>query len=75
MVGDFDVARDHAWLLGRCARLLKAGGEILFSANLKTFELDQDKLEGLVAEEITAAVTPFDFARRPRLRAWTLRPR
>jgi 23S rRNA (guanine2445-N2)-methyltransferase / 23S rRNA (guanine2069-N7)-methyltransferase len=71
MEGDFDVARDHAWLLGRCARLLKPGGEILFTSNLRTFELGD--VQGLAAEEITEAVTPFDFERRPRLRAWVLR--
>ncbi|MEE8523092.1 MAG: bifunctional 23S rRNA (guanine(2069)-N(7))-methyltransferase RlmK/23S rRNA (guanine(2445)-N(2))-methyltransferase RlmL [Thermoanaerobaculia bacterium] len=73
MEGDFDVARDHVWLLSHCARLLKAGGEILFTTNLRTFELDEERLGGLVAEEITKEITPFDFARRPRLRAWVLR--
>ncbi len=73
MDGDFDVARDHAWLLRQCTRLLKPGGEILFTTNLRTFELDEGKRGRLIAEEITKDVTPFDFARRPRLRAWILK--
>ncbi len=70
---DFELQRDHPALLRRCARLLKPGGEILFTANLRDFELDRGRLEGLQAREITEDVTPRDFARRPRFQAWTLR--
>lgn len=75
MTGDFDVQRDHAWLLDRCARRLDKGGEILFTTHLKSFTLDQAKLGDLEAREITGDVTPLDFERRPRLRAWTVRRR
>ena len=71
---EFDVKRDHARLLGKTARLLAPDGEILFTTNLRTFALDDRAVPGLVAEEITAQVTPPDFEDRPRLRAWTLRP-
>ena len=71
MQGDFDVQRDHPWLLTRCAERLSRGGEILFTTNRREFEFNApDTLEG---QEITEQITPLDFARRPRLRAWSLR--
>jgi 23S rRNA (guanine2445-N2)-methyltransferase / 23S rRNA (guanine2069-N7)-methyltransferase len=73
MQHDFDVQRDHARLLERCLPLLAPGGEILFTTNLRGFVLEAEALRGFVAEEITAEVTPPDFARRPRLRAWVVR--
>jgi 23S rRNA (guanine2445-N2)-methyltransferase / 23S rRNA (guanine2069-N7)-methyltransferase len=76
MQTDFDIQRDHAGLLERVGRLLTPRGEILFATNLRTFTLDQDQLRGLVAREISDEITPPDFERRPRLRAWSLaRPR
>ena len=73
MRGDFDIVRDHARLLARCQRLLAPGGEILFSTHARDFVLDERRLAGLSAREITAEITPRDFRRRPRLRAWVLR--
>jgi len=72
MEEDFDVQRDHVGLLERCARRLAPGGEILFATNLRTFVLDEESI-GLRVREITEEVTPPDFARRLRLRAWVLR--
>lgn len=74
MQGDFDIQRDHARLLRKCVDRLAPGGEILFTTNLRTFELDERRLRGWQVTEITEAMTPRDFARRPRLRAWSLRP-
>jgi 23S rRNA (guanine2445-N2)-methyltransferase / 23S rRNA (guanine2069-N7)-methyltransferase len=73
MQSDFDVQRDHADLLARTARLLTPGGEILFSTNLRGFELVDPPPAPLAAREISAEITPFDFATRPRLRAWSIR--
>ncbi len=73
MAGEFDVQRDHAPLLARCTRLLAPGGEILFSTNLRGFVLDEAGIADLRAREITDEITPPDFARHPRLRAWALR--
>ena len=53
---------------------LAPGGEILFAANARELELDTGGLKGWEVEEVTARVTPFDFERRPRVRAWWLRP-
>lgn len=71
MQGDFDIQRDHGWLLERCSERLTPGGEILFTTNLREFEFDGPA--GVEAREITEEITPRDFARRPRLRAWALR--
>ncbi len=75
MRGDFDVQRDHTRLLTGAARLLLPGGELLFATNLRTFTLDEAGLPGLAARELTAEVTPPDFSNRPRLAAWSFRPR
>jgi len=72
MQGDFDVQRDHAGMLERVGRLLTPKGEILFTTNLRTFTLDQDRLRGFVVREITGEITPPDFEKRPRLRAWSI---
>ena len=53
--------------------LTNSGGEILFTTNARDFTFEDKRLRGLKAEEITADVTPLDFERRPRLRAWSLR--
>ena len=45
MQRDFDVQRDHAWLLGAASRLLAPGGTILFSNNFQKFRLDATTLE------------------------------
>jgi 23S rRNA (guanine2445-N2)-methyltransferase / 23S rRNA (guanine2069-N7)-methyltransferase len=73
MEEDFEVQRDHGRLLRLVARLLAPRGEILFATNLRGFELQSRELSGLTAREITEEVTPRDFARRPRLRAWSIR--
>lgn len=71
MRDDFDVQRDHAWVLQRCAARLRRDGEILFTTNLRDFKLDE--LHGLHVREITREVTSRDFSRRPRLRAWSIK--
>jgi len=42
---------------------------------LKDFALDEERLRDLDAQEITGEITPRDFERRPRIRAWALRLR
>lgn len=77
MRDDFDIQRDHVKLLRHCHGLLAPGGEVLFTTNLRTFELAHRALErgyGTI-EDITESITPKDFSRRPRLKAWSLRAR
>lgn len=70
MRDDFDIQRDHRWLLMRCVDRLKPGGEIVFTTNQRDFVLDD--VFPHAAREITEEMTPRDFARRPRLHAWTI---
>lgn len=70
---DFDVQRDHVGLLRAAAGLLAPGGDLVFTTNLRRFEMDVAGLGHLSCREITSEVTPFDFAARPRLRAWVVR--
>jgi 23S rRNA (guanine2445-N2)-methyltransferase / 23S rRNA (guanine2069-N7)-methyltransferase len=66
MAGTFDVQRDHVFLLKTCLRLLTPDGVLLFSNNLRRFELDAAALAGLATvEDVSAATIPQDFARRP----------
>ena len=71
---DFDVQRDHVSLIEGVGRRLKPGGEIVFATNLRTFVLNDQRLHAFQVEEITEDITPRDFERRPRLRAWSLSP-
>ena len=75
MRGELDVQRDHAALLRAVAGRMTPGGEILFATNLRSFELDVRSMAEFGIEEITATVTPRDFERRPRFRAWSIRNR
>jgi 23S rRNA (guanine2069-N7)-methyltransferase / 23S rRNA (guanine2445-N2)-methyltransferase len=76
MSGTLDVQRDHAALIAAAARLLSAGGTLVFATNFSRFELDRDALPGLVAEDITRATIPKDFERNPRIhRCWLIRAR
>ena len=69
----FDVQRDHLDLIARTARLLAPGGVLLFSTNARRFKPDLQGLEGLVAEDLSAATLPPDFARKPRIhRCWKI---
>ena len=72
---EFDIQRDHVWMLKRIRDLTAPGGEILFTTNLRDFKLDRSALGPWRVENITEAITPLDFANRPRLKAWSLSPR
>ena len=74
MTREFDVQVDHAGLVRECLRLLAPGGRLLFATNRRGFEMDEGIGREGDAREITNEVTPLDFERRPRLRAWELRP-
>lgn len=72
MQGVLDVQRDHAAMVRHCHALLAGGGELLFSTNLRSFELDP-ALQPLGLTEITRQSVPEDFrrpGRPPPHRAW-----
>jgi 23S rRNA (guanine2445-N2)-methyltransferase / 23S rRNA (guanine2069-N7)-methyltransferase len=67
MDGTLDVQRDHVALLAAAARLLAAGGVLVFSTNYSRFALDAAALPGLSVEDISRATIPKDFERNPRI--------
>ncbi len=76
MEGSFDVQRDHVTLLGRVGALLAPDGLIVFSNNLRSFEMDHEGLAGvgLAATDVTPGTIPEDFARNPRIHnTWRVR--
>ena len=70
----FEIQRDHASLLTRLTRRLTPDGVVLFTTHRRGFDLDESGMRGVAARELTAELTPEDFARRPRLRVWLLSP-
>ncbi|MFN0038305.1 MAG: class I SAM-dependent methyltransferase [Burkholderiales bacterium] len=69
-----DIQRDHVRLILQCVALLEAGGELIFSTNLRSFRLDEAALHGLVLNEITAQTIPPDFRNRRMHRCWRIAP-
>ncbi len=73
MQGVLDVQRDHVDLIRRCVALLRPGGALLFSTNLRKFNLERDALAGLRIEELPGNVPP-DFARNRAIHhCWVIR--
>ncbi len=73
MQGVLDVQRDHVWLVSQCHSLLAKGGELFFSTNLRSFEIDPQLVPQLSLREITHQSVPEDFRRPSRPgphRAW-----
>ena len=61
----FDIKRDHGALLRGAAELLAPGGEIVFAAHARGFQLDEAAIAGRLQHEPLALV-PRDFARKAR---------
>lgn len=73
MQGVLDVQRDHAQLADQCHELLTEGGELFFSTNLRSFDIDAGLAGRLALTEITHRSVPEDFRRPSRPgphRAW-----
>ena len=56
-----DVQEDHVEMLNECLRILTPGGTLIFSTNLRDFQLNAEKINSSSIKDITAATTPFDF--------------
>ncbi|MCL2919749.1 bifunctional 23S rRNA (guanine(2069)-N(7))-methyltransferase RlmK/23S rRNA (guanine(2445)-N(2))-methyltransferase RlmL [Shewanella litorisediminis] len=69
MEDSFDVQRDHVHLLASLKKLLRPGGEIVFSNNKRKFKMDMEALAaaGLRAVNIDDRVLPMDYARNPQI--------
>ncbi|WP_276134682.1 class I SAM-dependent methyltransferase [Polluticoccus soli] len=72
MEKEFDVQRDHVWLLKQLLKGCTDGGQIYFSNNYRGFELDRDAIPTPSIEDITAATTPFDFQGRLHRKCYLL---
>ncbi len=73
MVEVLDVQRDHVRMVSQCRALLADGGELFFSTNLRSFEIDAPLAQKLALREITRQSVPEDFQRPGRRgphRAW-----
>ncbi len=73
MRGVLDVQRDHVGLCRATAGLLKPGGTLYFSTNLRRFRPDLDALADLHPTDITAKTIPRDFRNKRIHTAFELR--
>lgn len=65
----WDIQRDHFYLLRDASKLLRAGGMIIFSGNLRSFKLDEKVCTdlGFEVRDITAKTIPEDFVRNTKI--------
>jgi 23S rRNA (guanine2445-N2)-methyltransferase / 23S rRNA (guanine2069-N7)-methyltransferase len=71
---DFDVQRDHAELLAAALDRLSDRGSIVFSTNLRAFELSQEIAERTEVADLSEETLPPDFTRsRGRRHVYLLR--
>jgi 23S rRNA (cytosine1962-C5)-methyltransferase len=61
MKTDFDVQRDHVFLLKKLLKASTEHGKVLFSNNYRGFQLDRDSIPALTVKDISKQTTPFDF--------------
>ena len=74
MQGTFDIQRDHVDLLNKVGALLTDNGVLVFSNNLRKFQMDKDSLRDFEIEDITSKTIPSDFERNPHIHnCWVLR--
>lgn len=67
MDGVLDIQRDHAWMIDDCLRMLRRGGTLIFSCNLRDFALDPGLAERHAVKDWTKPSIPPDFARNPKI--------
>ncbi|BFM16426.1 bifunctional 23S rRNA (guanine(2069)-N(7))-methyltransferase RlmK/23S rRNA (guanine(2445)-N(2))-methyltransferase RlmL [Maricurvus nonylphenolicus] len=68
-----DIQRDHVGLVKRCMELLKPGGTLVFSNNLRTFKLNTEALAGYQIKDITQQSLDPDFKRNSKIhKCWLI---
>lgn len=67
MLDVLDVQRDHVNLINMAMALLRPGGQLIFSTNLRRFNLERDALKGFNIEDITSQSIPKDFERNTKI--------
>lgn len=74
MRGVLDVQKDHSDLIHGAMALLKEDGELVFSTNLRRFQLDADLEAAFSVDDLTRESLDPDFVRNPRIhRCWRFR--
>lgn len=74
MNGTFDIQRDHVTLINNTVRLLRPGGVLIFSNNLRSFKMNNRALEHLQIKNISRKTLPKDFERNPKIHnCWEIR--
>ncbi len=70
----FDIARDHPWLLEAVIAVMRPGATVFFSTNHQDFQPRPSGLPLKALEEITEKTIPEDYIRRraPIHRCWRL---
>lgn len=69
---DFDIQRDHPWMLEKILEMTAPGGVIYFSNNFRGFQLRTEKRGVREIEEITAMTVPPDFQYSRPHRCWRI---
>ncbi len=72
MKRDWDVQRDHSWMIQRILEICNAGGVIYFSTNFRGFKLNDRKIECSDMREITEQTIPPDFRNSRVHRCWRI---
>ncbi|MFT4822576.1 MAG: 23S rRNA (guanine2445-N2)-methyltransferase / 23S rRNA (guanine2069-N7)-methyltransferase [Halioglobus sp.] len=73
MDDSFDVQRDHAQLIQKTMRVLRANGQMFFSNNRRGFRLDETLSEEFDFVDISLVTIDPDFERNPNIhRCWTV---
>ncbi len=70
MLGVLDVQRDHVWLIRQCLALLSREGQLFFSTNLRSFQMDKLVQTKARFTEISAKSVPEDFRDKKIHRCW-----
>lgn len=70
MTDDFDVQKDHVWLVELCMSHLRPNGVLFFSNNLRSFKLDEDLKSRYQFQDVTQKTLPPDFKNKLIHRAW-----
>jgi len=64
-----DIQRDHEQIVRQCMRLLRQGGTLIFSNNLRGFKLSSELQKDFQVDDISRKTLPEDFARTPNRRS------
>ncbi len=69
-----DIQRDHVDLIHKSMRALDEKGTLIFSNNLRSFDLDEEALSAYNIENISAKTIDEDFKRNPKIhQCWLIK--